>query len=756
MPNNYYDFNSDFVPGQKVRSDDMNVELNGIEGGFDLLPTDSTALLRGTNYLGVESGSGNSYVVTLTDARTSYQEGDKIAFRATHVNTAAASINLDGLGLIALVRADDNPTQSGDFVVGAFYEAVYHLTENHFQLLTPSASTILDADNRVLWAAEWANKAIDSLISTDAGGNGTSDYSALHWGDGASQAWAINAEDSAIGTTFGGDGVATFSSLHWAAKSATSAGASLASEAAAAISEGNATLETGYSAEWATKPIDSLISIAAGGNGSSDYSSLHWGLGGAKSWAIEAENTPVPTTFGGDGVSEFSARHWSAKAQTFAAGVNLPSVQAGDVAKILEVNAGETGYDLVARAATDIKTGLVELATAGEVTTGTDAVRAITPLTLQSQRNATDALTGTVELATPAEVVTGTDTTRAVTAAGIQGKVATDALKGIVELATPAEVVTGTDSTRAVTAAGVHNKTASETERGVIEIATAAEVAAVTSNTLAVTPLGLLSQPAGSTGSKGIVELATNGEVVTGSSTTLVVTANGLHNKIASTTARGIAELATNAEVVTGASTTLVVTANGLHNKIASTTARGLSELSTVTEARDGTSTTRVITPDALEGYIGQVVADHSNADQTRNNTSLGNTDLVCTLNKTGKYIVELYLPCSMSAATGTGFSYYISTVSGTTPTNGSTMWCIRSANVDQIEQITRDTGTPATKTLSPASPTSNQFVTMRGSYSVTGTPPQMRLQYARVGTSSTLTLQAGAFMRWERISGLG
>ena len=312
MANNYYTFDPQFVPGQKVRSDDMNLQLGNVETGFDALPADTAAVTRGTTYLGVESGSGNSYVVTLPDVRTQYLEGDKISFRATHVNTGATSINIDGIGLIPLVRADESPSLSGDFVVGAFYEAIYHLTENHFQLLTPNANVIGEGDLRVTWATEWAKNAIDVLVSTDAGGNGTTDYSALHWADGASQAWAINAEDSAIGVTFGGDGATTFSALHWAAKSSTSASNSSSSATSSLISALAAADEKTYAEEWAQKAEDSPVSIAAGGDGS----------------------------------TEFSALHWSAKAAGWAASVNLPAIVGGDADKQLKVNAGETGYEL--------------------------------------------------------------------------------------------------------------------------------------------------------------------------------------------------------------------------------------------------------------------------------------------------------------------------------------------------------------------------------------------------------------------------
>lgn len=46
-----------------------------------------------------------------------------------------------------------------------------------YNILNASTLDIVDV---VGWATEWANKAEDSLISTDAGGDGVDDYSALH------------------------------------------------------------------------------------------------------------------------------------------------------------------------------------------------------------------------------------------------------------------------------------------------------------------------------------------------------------------------------------------------------------------------------------------------------------------------------------------------------------------------------------------------------------------------------------------------
>ena len=181
MANNYYVFASTFVPGTKVRSDDMNNELSGIEGGFDLLPADPTSIEKMTAHLGTESGSGNAYVVTRTNPITAYADGIRVGFFATHNNTANATINVDAVGIVALVAPDGVALTADDLVDGIFYEAVFDNTNNRFQILNPTTSYLIQGDVRVDWATEWANKAEDSLISAAAGGDEVDDYSSLHW-----------------------------------------------------------------------------------------------------------------------------------------------------------------------------------------------------------------------------------------------------------------------------------------------------------------------------------------------------------------------------------------------------------------------------------------------------------------------------------------------------------------------------------------------------------------------------------------------
>jgi len=267
---NYYAITTTFIPGQKVRSDEVNAELAGISAGFDNLPTSTEAIIRGTSYKGTESGTGNSYILTMDDTRSSYVAGDRVFFRATHTNTGATNINVDGLGLKSLVKADGDPCTAGDIISGLYYDAVYDVTGNQFQLLSVNANIIADSSIQAGYSQEWATNPEDTLISTAAGGNGTTDYSSLHW---AAKAAADVLLTNADVVSTNADVVLTNADVVLTNADVVLTNADVVS------TDNNVT----YSSEWAIKAEDVLISVAAGGNGTTDYSALHWAAKAAAS-----------------------------------------------------------------------------------------------------------------------------------------------------------------------------------------------------------------------------------------------------------------------------------------------------------------------------------------------------------------------------------------------------------------------------------------------------------------------------------------
>lgn len=217
VSNPYYEFTPVFTPGTQVRSDAVNAQYQAIQTAFDFMPGVSSAITTDTSVFAPESGTANALVVTMPDTRTVNQDGDGIRFFATNTNTGAATLNVDGIGAVALVDWDGTALTGGEIFTGRFYEVRYDGTLTKFVI---AGST--DAAIKVAYAQLWATEIRDTLISVAAGGDGTTDYSALHWADGASE-WATRAEDSLIPTEVGGDGAADYSALHWAAKALASA-----------------------------------------------------------------------------------------------------------------------------------------------------------------------------------------------------------------------------------------------------------------------------------------------------------------------------------------------------------------------------------------------------------------------------------------------------------------------------------------------------------------------------------------------------
>lgn len=184
----------------------------------------------------------------------------------------------------------------------------------------------------------------------------------------------------------------------------------LGSSTSAAASAADANNQRSYAQEWATKPENTLVSTAAGGNGSSDYSSLHWASKSSQSasgsansasnsansatdaanqknyaqeWAQKNENSPVSAAAGGDGSTTFSAKHWAAKAAASAATVT-PETGNSIIDKIN--SSGVTGKISGNRLplGTDLAIGVVALTDSVSSTLNGSGGRAATPLAVKT------------------------------------------------------------------------------------------------------------------------------------------------------------------------------------------------------------------------------------------------------------------------------------------------------------------------------------------------------------------------------------
>jgi len=90
-----------------------------------------------TQYLYIaDSGSVNAYVLTLAPALATLNVGNVVSFTTTHSNTAASTVNVNGLGVKNITRAGTNALVGGEILSGVIYDLQWDGTE--WQLLNPS------------------------------------------------------------------------------------------------------------------------------------------------------------------------------------------------------------------------------------------------------------------------------------------------------------------------------------------------------------------------------------------------------------------------------------------------------------------------------------------------------------------------------------------------------------------------------------------------------------------------------------------
>jgi len=125
----YFDSTSNrVVAGSLAKSNQVNDLRDEVGGGFNKLPA-SAEIKEGRANFGVESGTGNNFVVTMPYSITTYVAGSEISFNPTHANTGAANVDVDGIGSIAIKRPDGTALVAGDIVVGQIVKLTYNGTD---------------------------------------------------------------------------------------------------------------------------------------------------------------------------------------------------------------------------------------------------------------------------------------------------------------------------------------------------------------------------------------------------------------------------------------------------------------------------------------------------------------------------------------------------------------------------------------------------------------------------------------------------
>ena len=117
MPNSYYNYNNDLIPGTRARSLELDDQFNALEAAFDKL-VDADSLQGGGGIVGTDSGSVNQYALTTVVNNPVPFNLQLVSFAPLNTNTGAATIALDGGTQYSVKRNDGSDVQAGDMIAG--------------------------------------------------------------------------------------------------------------------------------------------------------------------------------------------------------------------------------------------------------------------------------------------------------------------------------------------------------------------------------------------------------------------------------------------------------------------------------------------------------------------------------------------------------------------------------------------------------------------------------------------------------------
>lgn len=146
-----------------ARAAALNSALDAIEAGFDKLPDALPLNQNRVTYAGTDSGAANGYAIDLTQAPAEYVEGLSVTFRPANSNTGPSTLNVNGLGVKAILRWDGNPLQAGDLLASSMadlrYDGLAFRLTNPAGVVTIAAQTAANAAAQSAQAAENARDA---------------------------------------------------------------------------------------------------------------------------------------------------------------------------------------------------------------------------------------------------------------------------------------------------------------------------------------------------------------------------------------------------------------------------------------------------------------------------------------------------------------------------------------------------------------------------------------------------------------------
>ena len=121
VANPFYTPTGNPQPFARESSAVIQAEFNLINSGFNQLPNSPQLL---PNYA-LDTGTANAYAVTLSPVPSAYVDGMLVNFYTSNANTTASTLNVNSLGIKAIVNANGSALQAGDITSGSAVTVMY-------------------------------------------------------------------------------------------------------------------------------------------------------------------------------------------------------------------------------------------------------------------------------------------------------------------------------------------------------------------------------------------------------------------------------------------------------------------------------------------------------------------------------------------------------------------------------------------------------------------------------------------------------
>jgi len=165
----YFDSSQNRVPiGSLAKSEQVNNLRDEVGLGFDELPPPDV-INQGRVTFAEDTGTANQYELTLASTVTAYETYLTVNFIPAHNNTGASTVNVNGLGAIAIKDNDGDDVSAGTLITTGVNSLTYNGT--HFVLAGVTSATLEglvgEAEDARDLAVTSASNASTSETNTD-------------------------------------------------------------------------------------------------------------------------------------------------------------------------------------------------------------------------------------------------------------------------------------------------------------------------------------------------------------------------------------------------------------------------------------------------------------------------------------------------------------------------------------------------------------------------------------------------------------